>query len=48
MAYTDKTRGMYGDILTGLRDAGLFKTGTISFIPHRQRILKWSSPKGPR
>lgn len=25
MAYTDKTRGMYSDILTGLKDAGLFK-----------------------
>ena len=25
MAYTDKTRGMYADILTGLKNAGLFK-----------------------
>ena len=25
MAYTDKTRGMYQEILTGLKDAGLFK-----------------------
>lgn len=25
MAYTDKTRGMYSDILSGLKDAGLFK-----------------------
>jgi glycine C-acetyltransferase len=25
MAYTDKTRGMYSEILTGLKDAGLFK-----------------------
>lgn len=25
MAYSEKTRGMYGDILTGLQDAGLFK-----------------------
>ncbi len=26
MAYTDKTRGMYSEILTGLQNAGLFKT----------------------
>jgi len=25
MAYTDKTRGMYSEILSGLKDAGLFK-----------------------
>jgi glycine C-acetyltransferase len=25
MAYSDKTRGMYGDILNGLKEAGLFK-----------------------
>ena len=25
MAYTDKTRGMYSEVLTGLKSAGLFK-----------------------
>ncbi len=25
MAYTENTRGMYSEILTGLQDAGLFK-----------------------
>jgi len=38
MAYTDKTRGMYADILTGLKDAGLFKQERFIHSPQAADI----------
>jgi hypothetical protein len=42
MAYSDKVRGTYQEILTGMKDAGLFKRN-VTFILHRLQILKWNS-----
>ncbi len=38
MAYSDKTRGMYSDILTGLQDAGLFKMERYIHSPQAAEI----------
>src|SRR5512137_2762623 len=38
MAYTDKTRGMYGEILTGLKNAGLFKQERFIHSPQAADI----------
>ena len=38
MAYSDKTRGMYNDILYGLQDAGLFKQERVIHSPQAADI----------
>jgi len=38
MAYSDKTRGMYGEILTGLQNAGLFKQERFIHSPQAADI----------
>jgi glycine C-acetyltransferase len=38
MAYSDKTRGMYSDILNGLKDAGLFKQERFIHSPQAADI----------
>jgi hypothetical protein len=46
MAYSDKTRGIYNEVLHGIKDAGLFKQDI--FTLHNPLILKWNFLRAPQ